>query len=202
MPSPEHSPPAPPVDEGRRWRLVRTLTSREIFAAEQLQRQGFSVFLPKQMKTVRHARRIRVALAAYFPGYLFVQLDLARDRWRSVNGTLGVAHLVGQGEHPAAVPQGVVEALMEAADERGVLVGPPLKAGQTVRITAGAFADQLAVIERLDDAGRVRVLLEIVGGQVLVSLRRDFVAETQARSGCSAARPLRGQPPMLVKKVC
>jgi transcriptional antiterminator RfaH len=149
-----------------------------VFAAEQLQRQGYRVFLPKQMKTVRHARRIRVALAAYFPGYLFVALDLAKDRWRSVNGTLGVAHLVAQGEQPASVPHGVVEALIEAADERGVLAGPQLKAGQTVRITAGAFADQLAVIERLDEAGRVRVLLEIMGSPAPVSLRREFVAET------------------------
>ena len=178
MPPPDPEGDAPAAADGRRWRLVRTQTNREIFAAEQLQRQGFRVFLPKQMKTVRHARQLRVGLAAYFPGYLFVQLDLASDRWRSVNGTLGVAHLVGQGEHPAAVPHGVVEALVEAADDRGVLTGPPLKAGQTVRITAGAFADQLAVIERLDGAGRVRVLLQIVGGQAPVSLRRDFVAET------------------------
>jgi transcriptional antiterminator RfaH len=177
-PADEPRTPAEGQGEGRRWRLVRTLTNREAFAAEQLQRQGFEVFLPRQMKTVRHARRIRVALAAYFPGYLFVRLDLARDRWRSVNGTLGVAHLVSRGEQPAAVPRGVVEALIEAADERGVLAGPQLKAGQTVRITAGAFADQLAVIERLDDAGRVRVLLEIMGSQAPVSLRREFVAET------------------------
>jgi transcriptional antiterminator RfaH len=44
-----------------------------------------------------------------------------------------------------------------------------------VRIVAGAFADQLAVIERLDEAGRVRVLLEIVGGQVPVTVARDFL---------------------------
>lgn len=164
--------------DGRRWRLVRTHARREAFAAEQLQRQGFRVFLPRQLKTVRHARRLRVTLAAYFPGYLFVELDLAMDRWRSVGGTLGVAHLVGHGEQPAAVPRGVVEALIEAADERGVLAGPQLRAGQQVRITAGAFADQLAVIERMDDAGRVRVLLEIMGAQAPVTLRRDYVVET------------------------
>src|ERR1700761_380861 len=82
-------------DEGARWRLVRALTGREVFASEHLERQGFVTFLPKQLKTVRHARKVRVALGAYFPGYLFVELDLARHRWRSVNGTLGVSHLVG-----------------------------------------------------------------------------------------------------------
>jgi transcription elongation factor/antiterminator RfaH len=168
---------AQPARGGRRWYLVRTQTTREIFAAGQLMRQGFDVFLPKQLKTIRHARRLRVALAAYFPGYLFVGLDLARDRWRSVNGTLGVAHLVGQGERPTPAPRGVVEALIEAADARGVIVGPPLETGQKVRITAGAFADQLAVIERLDDAGRVRVLLDLVSGRVPVSISREMVAE-------------------------
>jgi transcriptional antiterminator RfaH len=176
--SPEPTPPAAqPRAAGDRWYLVRALTGRETFAVEQLERQGFVTFLPKQPKTIRHARRLTVRLAAYFPGYLFVQLDLARQRWRSINGTLGVAYLVGPGERPAPVPKGVVEALMEAADARGVLEGPPLQAGQKVRIIAGAFADKLAIIERLDDAGRVRVLLDIVSGRVPVTIVRDMLGD-------------------------
>ncbi len=165
-------------DQGR-WYLVRAILGREIMAAQQLGKQGFSAFLPKQMKTVRHARKLKVVLGAFFPGYLFVRLDLDRDRWRSVNGTFGVAYLVSHGERPAPVPRGVVEALIEAADERDVLSGPPLHVGQKVRITAGAFADQLAVIERLDDAGRVRVLLEIMGGEISMETPREFIAQAQ-----------------------
>jgi len=163
------------ADEGPRWRLVRALTGREVLADEQLRRQGFLTFLPKQLKTVRHARKVRVALGAYFPGYLFVEIDLARDRWRSVNGTLGVSRMVGPEERPTPAPRGVVEALIAASDARGVITGPPLQAGQQVRIVAGAFADQLATIERLDDAGRVRVLLDIINRRVAVSMARDFV---------------------------
>ena len=105
--------------------------------------------------------------------------DRVVRRWRSINGTLGVSHLVGPAERPSPVPTGVVEALIAAADARGVLSGPPLEAGQTVRIIAGAFADQLAVIERLDEAGRVRVLLEIVTGTVAVTLAREMLHETR-----------------------
>ena len=161
----------------RRWYLVRSLTGRELVAEGQLRNQGFSTFLPKQLKTIRHARRLRVALSAFFPGYLFVRLDLGRDRWRSVNGTLGVACLVGSSDRPTPVPPGVVEALIEAADARDVLAGPQLRAGQTVRIIAGAFADQLAVIERLDDAGRVQLLLDILGAASSVEIRREYLAE-------------------------
>ena len=179
MPPPEAVSTPPPADGGVvRWYLVRAITGRENLAVEQLERQGFVTFLPKQPKTIRHARRLTVRLAAYFPGYLFVQLDLARQRWRSINGTLGVAHLVGPGDQPAPVPMGVVEALAAAADARGVLEGPPLQAGQQVRIIAGAFADKLAVIERLDEAGRVRVLLNIVSGRVPVTIDREMIGET------------------------
>lgn len=159
-----------------RWYLVRTLTGRELTAAQQLERQGFRAFLPKQLKTISHARRLRLVRAAFFPGYLFVRLDLGRDRWRSVNGTIGVAHLVGQGERPTAVPAGVVEGLIAAADSRDVICGPSLKAGQPVRITAGAFTDRLGVIERLDGAGRVRVLLDIVNGRTPLDIGREFLS--------------------------
>jgi transcriptional antiterminator RfaH len=165
----------PEMDEGPRWRLVRAQTGREVLADEQLRRQGFATFLPKQLKTVRHARKVRVTLGAYFPGYLFIELDLARDRWRSVNGTLGVSRMIGAEERPTPAPRGVVEALIAAADPRGVIIGLPLQPGQQVRIVAGAFADQLATIERLDDAGRVRLLLDIINRRVAVSVARDFV---------------------------
>lgn len=167
---------APAVE---RWYLVRSLTGREVIADQHLRRQGFVTFLPRRARTVRHARRIQVTLGAYFPGYLFARLDLDRDRWRSINGTVGVAHLVGHGDRPAPAPRGLVEAMCAAADERQVLAGPQLAAGQRVRIVAGAFADSLAVIERLDDAGRVRVLLEIMdGARVPLTLQREFVAES------------------------
>lgn len=166
---------AGPQESVRRWYLVRTLTGREMTAAFQLERQGFEVFLPKQMKTVRHARRVRSVLAAFFPGYLFVSLDLGRDRWRSINGTLGVAHLVGQGDRPTAAPHRVVQGLRDMVDERGVFTTPMFKPGQDVRVAAGPFVDHLAVIERLDGAGRVRVLLALVNGRVPVDLPQEFL---------------------------
>jgi transcription antitermination factor NusG len=57
----------------------------------------------QQLKTVRHARKVRAALGAYFPAYLFVRFDLTKDRWRSVNGTLGVSRLVGSENRPTAI---------------------------------------------------------------------------------------------------
>ena len=160
-----------------RWYAVQCLSHRETMASAHLQRQNFPVFLPRRQKTRRHARKIDVVLAPFFPGYLFIQLDLTRDQWRSVNGTYGVGRLVMQGDAPAPAPRGVVEALRDASDDDGILRLPSddLKPGQTVRILVGAFADFIGEIDRLDDAGRVRVLLDIMGGGVPVMLPKNSV---------------------------
>jgi len=152
----------------RRWRLVRTQPQRELTAEAHLGRQGFQVFLPKTLKTVRHARRIRSQVAAFFPGYLFIAIDPDVDRWRSVNGTLGVSYLVMRGEVPAVVPFGVVEDLIACGGRLGLHSPPPPQPGATVRILNGPFSERIALVQRLDANGRVRLLLDIVAGKIVV----------------------------------
>jgi transcriptional antiterminator RfaH len=155
---------------GERWYAVHTLPCAEARAEAQLRRQGFLTFQPKRHKTVRHARRLSTVEAPFFPRYLFVALDLAHHQWRSVNGTFGVSRLVMWSDRPHPIPRGVVEALIAAADARGILqLFRKLQIGGPVRLMAGPFAEQLAILDDLDDSGRVRVLLDILGRQVAIS---------------------------------
>ena len=48
---------------------------------------------------------------------------------------------------------------------------PMFKIGQAVRIADGPFADLVGKLEQLDVAGRVRVLLDLLGRSVSVALR-------------------------------
>lgn len=165
-----HAKRPPPLNAGERWYVVHALPLSETRAQLQLENQSFLTFLPKRQKTVRHARRLTRVLAPFFPRYLFVALDLTRDQWRSVNGTFGVARLVMQGDQPAPVPSGIVEAMVASADEDGVLqLRQNLRIGAPVRLAAGPFAERLAILDRLDDSGRIRVLLDMLGRQVFVS---------------------------------
>jgi transcriptional antiterminator RfaH len=153
-----------------RWYAVHTLPFAEARAEVQLHRQRFRTFQPKRHKTIRHARRLSTVEASFFPRYLFIVLDLGWHQWRSVNGTFGVSRLVMRGEEPHPVPHGVVEALIAAADARGILqLGRNLQIGGPVRLLAGPFAEQLAILDHLDESGRVRVLLDILGRQVTIS---------------------------------
>jgi transcription antitermination factor NusG len=165
------------LSEGERWYVARTLPQRELYAARQLSNQGFRNFVPRYWKNRRHARKVETVSAPLFPRYIFVVVDRTRDHWRSINGTLGVDRLLMYGGEPQAVPPGVVESLLVAADAQGnIRFDFNLREGQTVKVMAGPFAQLIGQLERLDDSGRVRVLLEILGGKVRVALPRELVA--------------------------
>jgi transcription antitermination factor NusG len=162
---------------GERWFVARVLTHQENRAQLNLHRLGFRSFLPRLRRTVRHARKLRDTLQPLFPGYIFVIIDLSKHRWRSINGTFGVASLIMGGEQPRPVLPGVVEALVASCESHGVVrLDDGLEIGQKVRILSGPFAETLCRLARLDDRGRVQVLLEIMGMEVAVQLDRSGIA--------------------------
>ena len=157
-----------------RWYAVYCHPHRESAAAAHLANQNFSIFLPKCEKTRRHARKLEKVRRPFFPGYLFVNLDLSHDRWRSVNGTFGVIRIVAQNDHPVPAPRGVIESLLAACDDDSVLrISPTLAIGQRVRVADGPLTDLIGELDQLTDSERVRVLLDIMGGRTRVVLRRD-----------------------------
>ena len=164
------------LETGERWYVARVHPNRENSAQFNLERLGFRSFAPRVRRTVRHARKSRIVLAPLFPGYVFLILDLSKDRWRSVNATFGVASLIMGAEQPMPVPSGVVEALVTSENSGLVRLDDDLEIGQRVRIVSGPFAEALCRLVHLDDRGRVRVLLELMGTEVTAQLDRARVA--------------------------
>ena len=163
------------LSEGERWFVVHCLPHRESGAKYQLENQSYRTFLPCRLKTRRHARRLETIQAPLFPRYLFVVLNLNRDRWRSVNGTYGVASLVMDGKRPKPVPDGVVEALIAVSDGSGLVKfeeADGLNVGSRAKVMSGPFADKIGLLDRMDENGRVRLLLDIMGGEVPVDVAR------------------------------
>jgi len=166
------------LESGERWFVAMTLPRKERLAATQLDNQRYRSFLPLQLETRRHARKFTTVLAPVFPRYLFVILDVERQGWRSVNGTFGVQRLITDGERPLAVAPGVVETLVQSSDQRGALIykADQLAIGDQVKLVAGPLAGSLGILQRLDGAGRVQILLTLLGGPVKVTAERDMVA--------------------------
>lgn len=160
---------------GQKWYVARTLRAREDLALQNLEIQGFPAFLPRLRRTIRHARKFRTTMAPLFPGYLFVSLDVERDRWRSVNGTLGVASLIMIGDRPTATPVGLVDELQRrfVAVDPSVAQTPAFAPGDRAELSTGPFASMVGQLVEVTAAGRVKMLLEIMGRQTAVSTRLD-----------------------------
>ncbi len=73
--------------------VVQTQPHCENKAMIHLARQGFGAYLPRYLKRRRHARRIEIVPAPLFPRYLFVEIDIGAQRWRSIYSTVGVSVL-------------------------------------------------------------------------------------------------------------
>lgn len=163
---------------GPRWFVAQTQVHAEAKAADNLRRQGFEIYLPRYLKRRRHARKIEMVAAPLFSRYLFVNVDVATQRWRAIQSTFGVSRLVMNGDEPAAVSLDVIGALRAREDDKGFvkLERRPLFApGDKVRVLSGAFIDNLGLFEGLADRDRVAILLDLLGRKVRVMLDADLV---------------------------
>jgi transcriptional antiterminator RfaH len=162
-----------------RWYVVQTQVNGEAKAAQNLLRQGYEIYLPRYLMRRRHARKVDFTPKPLFPRYMFVTIDMATQRWRSIQSTFGVSRLVTNGDDPATVPEGVVHALRAREDEKGFIrldSKPSFTVGDKVRVLAGAFMDSAGLFSGLADHDRVSILLDMLGRKVRVLLDADMVA--------------------------
>jgi transcriptional antiterminator RfaH len=161
------------------WYVVQTQINAEAKAARNLVQQGFEIYLPRYMKRRSHARKIEKVAAPLFPRYMFVRIDIATQRWRSIQSTYGVSHLVLSGSDPAPVAGRVIDALKAREDASGFVKldqRANFTIGEKVRVLAGVFAENLGLFDGMADRDRVAILLELLGRKVRVSIEADMVA--------------------------
>ena len=157
----------------QRWYVIRSKPRKEEFLAEQMQMRKLEIFEPLiRVQTVNpRARKIK----PYFPGYVFVHLDLEKTGKFSVQFIPGAAGLVSFGGEAADVPDGLIHAIRQRVEEingAGGELFDALKIGGTVVVHSGPFAGYEAIFDaRLPGSDRVRVLLKLLKNrQMLVDL--------------------------------
>ena len=162
-----------------RWYVVQTHVHAESKAAAHLLRQGYEIYLPRYLKRRRHARRVENVPAPLFPRYLFVGFDREAARWRSIQSTQGVSHLICNSNEPALLPASVIMELRKREDADGHIrldLRPLYAPGDKVRVVDGIFGDSFGLFEGMADRDRVAILLDLLGRKVRVVLDRESVA--------------------------
>ena len=147
-----------------RWYVIRSKLRKEEFLAEQLQMRKIEIYHPRiRVQTVNpRARKVK----SYFPGYIFVRLDMEASGKSSLQFIPGVASLVEFGGESADVPDGIIQAIRCRVDEINAAGGElfeELSTGALVVIHSGPFAGYEAIFDaRLPGSDRVRVLLKLL----------------------------------------
>lgn len=167
----EHFPPRP----CNRWYAVYCHSGGEWEAARQLRNQGFRVLLPwsKQTRKLRHA--LEEKNVPLFPAYLFVNMNIATDRWRSVNGTRGVKTLLmTNAQTPLPLPVGVIEHLERQCAvggfiEKDGMAQASYEPGSPIEIIAGPLSGTIGTCVE-STSGVIKVLIDILGRETVISL--------------------------------
>lgn len=162
-----------------RWYVVHTRPNGEQAALANLLCQGFRAYLPQHLRQRRHARKLTQVRRPLFPRYLFVRINIERERWRAIQSTIGVSHLVGTGETPLPVPNGIVEEITARENADGLIEierERKFRPGDRLQILSGALMDKIGLFAAMDDAERVVLLLDLLGRQVRVKMPGNLVS--------------------------
>jgi len=163
------------------WYLVYAKPMREIVAKQQLENQGYTVFLPlcKVKKRVRGV--LKQQLEPFFPRYLFIYLNVETDNWAPIRSTIGVSGLVRFGGVAARVPATIIESLRQSSDDDAVVecVDPfNFQAGEQLQVVDGPFSGHDVVFSSMQSSERALVLLDIANRHTLLQVNVNVLAKS------------------------
>jgi len=157
------------------WYALRSKSRKEDAVWRQLQTQGLEVFYPCLRVHPVNPRSRKIV--PYFPGYLFVEIDLEQSGISVFQWMPHTIGLVSFGGEPSIVPESLILAIQKRVDEINAIGGEifdGLKPGETVWISDGPFQGYEAIFDgRLPGSERVRVLLEFLGNRRKVTIELD-----------------------------
>ena len=117
----------------------------------------------------------------FFPGYIFIQMNMKESLWHVVKNASKVSGFVGAGKVPLEVPEHevlkVTQQMAEGADKPKVKFN--FQIGENVVVVDGPFNNFNGTVEDIDEPkGKVKVLVSIFGRPTPVEL--DFVQVEKA----------------------
>jgi transcription termination/antitermination protein NusG len=167
----------------KKWYVVHTYSGHENRArlslldrirSHGMQEEFGEILIPTEnVLEVRQGQR-RTSTRKFYPGYLFVQMDLNEKTFHLVKNTPKITGFLG-GTNPTPVKETEIAAINSAMTEGQIKPKPRVhfEEGDAVRVIDGPFANFSGQVEEVKpEKQKVRVLVSIFGRAVPVEL--DF----------------------------
>ncbi len=149
------------------WYVLHSKPNKEDFLYSQLRFRKIRVFYPRLKVTPVNPRARKVK--PFFPGYLFVNVDLDEISMSSLTYVPGVNRVVSFDYEPAIVPDEVIATIeknVTSINNAQTDAQKGLKHGDPVLILDGPFKGFMAIFDaRLTGTERVRLLVKLLHGQ-------------------------------------
>jgi transcriptional antiterminator RfaH len=157
------------------WYLIHSKPKEEYRALDNLENQGFEVFLPLLQSYKLNKGKQTKVVEPLFPRYLFISLDKLSSQWHRIRSTRGVVGLVRFSDMPTAVPDQLVGQIRQLANSEGIMdkTGENqsiYKSGDLVQIIDGSFNGWEAIVKEQDGDQRVHLLLTMLGSEQVIKL--------------------------------
>lgn len=163
------------------WYVVRTRPNAEQAASLGLERSGFRVFSPQVKSWLSAVSHRHVPL---FPGYLFLQCNMAEQGWPSLDRQPHILGLVRFGGITPAVSDDVIGALDRRVRELngGGELWSRYRPGERVRVRIGSVESLAEVVrEPRSPYAKLRVLMEFLGRRVHADVACEDVRPIENR---------------------
>ncbi len=158
------------------WYAVYVRSRHEKKVHQLFQEQGLTSFLPLLETWKQWSDRKKKVSDPLFRGYVFVNIDLFKDRIKVLD-TEGVVKFIGIGRNPSVIGEKDIEWLKKLVREPEAINGTvsSLPAGQKVRVLAGPFKDLEGVVVKQARETRLVVFFDSIMQGVEVSIFPDLL---------------------------
>lgn len=162
------------------WYIVNTFSGfensvkraiEERSAATELAHCFEEILVPSEQVTEKRGKRTVKMTKKFFPGYIFVKMDLTKEAWHLVSNTPRVTGFLG-GKTPRPVHQREIDRMLGKAEPEAnkvevkteEVIEVNYRVGEQVRVKTGAFANFTGDIEEINqDKRKIWLSVSIFG---------------------------------------
>lgn len=167
----------------KKWYVVQVRYKQEQLAIDNLKAQGFVTYNPMVVEIKERKRENKELLVPLFSGYMFVQLDCSKDKWRAVCSTKGVYKLLTASDDGCTpLPKGFIAALQKREDIHGHLPLNKMEAllkkyvvGEELKIINGTFKGFRGICTGINQ-NKITILFTLLNQKTSISLSRNYFA--------------------------